>query len=160
MTPVTARPLTAEAFAPFGQVIPLRIPGLGRRAHAAALANRRPAAVPSLAVARLAPTALPIRAAALERHPFSSQTFLPTDLARYLVVVCPADADGEPVVARVVAFVAVATQGVSYAPGTWHHPMTILDRPGEYVVLRWDDGTAADTEWRHLAEPVLIDVAE
>jgi ureidoglycolate lyase len=160
MSRVTARPLTAEDFAPFGQVIPLRVPLLGRRAHAAALANRRPAAVPGLAVARVAPTAPPIRAAALERHPFSSQTFVPTDLERYIVVVCPADADGEPLVTRVLAFVAVATQGVSYAPGTWHHPMTVLDRPGEYVVLRWDDGTAADTEWRHLADPVLVDVAE
>jgi hypothetical protein len=38
--------------------------------------------------------------------------------------------------------------------------MTVLDRPGEYVMLRWDDGGAADTEWHHLPEPVLIDLPE
>ena len=157
---VTAQRLTAEAFAPFGQVIPIRVPSLGRRAHVAALENRRTAATPSLAVSRLSPVPLPIRAMALERHPFSSQTFVPTDLGRYVVAVCPADPDGEPVVERLLAFVADVTQGVNYAPGTWHHPMTVLDRPGEYVMLRWDDGGTADTEWRQLNEPILIDVPE
>ena len=157
---VTAKRLTAEAFAPFGQVISTRVPSVGRRAHVAALENRRTTATPNLVVSRLGPVPLPIRAMALERHPFSSQTFVPTDLARYVVAVCPADADGEPLVERLLAFVADVTQGVNYAPGTWHHPMTVLDRPGEYVMLRWDDGGASDTEWRHLTEPVLIDVPE
>lgn len=160
MRRVTARPLTADAFADFGQVIPTRVPTLGRRAHVATLENRRPAAAPNLAMARIAPSALPIRATALERHPFSSQTFVPTDLARYVVAVCPAGPDGEPLVEHLVAFVADGTQGVSYAAGTWHHPMAVLDRPGEYVVLRWDDGSAADTEWRRLGEPLLIDLAD
>jgi ureidoglycolate lyase len=157
---VTAGQLTAEAFRPFGQVIPTRVAAIGRRAGVAALENRRPAAHPTLALARIAPTAAPLRAGALERHPFSSQTFVPTDLSRYLVVVCPSGADGEPVVERLLAFVADGTQGVNYAPGTWHHPMTVLDRPGEYLVLRWDEGTAADTEWRQLPAPVLIELPD
>ena len=142
---LTVRRLTAEAFAPFGQVIQTHVAAIGWRARGAALENRRPAAVPHLAVTRLAPTALPVRATALERHPFSSQTFVPTDLSRYLVAVCPSGPDREPIVERLLAFVADVTLGVNYAPGTWHHPMAILDRSGEYVVLRWDDGSPADT---------------
>jgi ureidoglycolate lyase len=156
--PVTAARLTAEAFSPFGQVIPTHLAVLGRRGRVATLENRRAAARPNLTVARIAPTEAPIRASALERHAFSSQTFVPTDLSRYVVVVCPSGADGEPIVERLRAFVADVTQGVNYSPGTWHHPMTVLDRPGEYVVLRWDDGTAADTEWRQLPTPVLIEL--
>ncbi len=93
---LTARRLTAEAFAPFGQVIPTRRPELGRRSPAAMLESRRPAAVPVLAVARIAPTPAPIRARVLERHPFSSQTFVPTDLSCYVLLVCPGGADGGP----------------------------------------------------------------
>ena len=98
-------------------------------------------------------------ATALERHPFSSQTFVPTDLSRYLVAVCPSGPDGEPIVERLLAFVADVTLGLNYAPGTWHHPMAILDRPGEYVVLRWYDGSPADTEWRDLPTRVLIEIS-
>jgi ureidoglycolate lyase len=142
---LTVRRLTAEAFAPVGQVIQARVAAIGWRARVAALENRRPTAVPHLAVTGLAPTALPVRATALERHPFSSQTFVPTDLSRYLVAVCPSGPDREPIVERLLAFVADVALGVNYAPGTWHHPMAILDRSGEYVVLRWDDGSPADT---------------
>lgn len=155
---LTVRRLTAEAFAPFGHVIQTHVAAIGWRARGAALENRRPAAVPHLAVTRLAPTALPVRATALERHPFSSQTFVPTDLSRYLVAVCPSGPDGEPIVERLLAFVADVTLGVNHAPGTWHHPMAILDRSGEYVVLRWDDGSPVDAEWRDLPTPVLIEV--
>ena len=156
---LTVRRLTAEAFALFGQVIQTYVAAIGWRARVAALENRRPAAVPHLAVTRLVPTALPVRATALERHPFSSQTFVPTDLSRYLVAVCPSGPDGEPIVERLLALVADVTLGVNYAPGAWHHPMAILDRSGEYVVLRWYDDSPADTEWRDLPTRVLIEIS-
>ena len=44
---VTAHPFTTETFAPFGEVIHFRRPGLGRTPHAATLENRRPAAAPN-----------------------------------------------------------------------------------------------------------------
>ena len=47
---------------------------------------------------RLASTTFPVRTAALERHPFSPQTVVPTDLSRYLVAVCLSGPDGEPIV--------------------------------------------------------------
>jgi ureidoglycolate lyase len=157
---VTTRRLTAEAFAPFGQVISTHRARLGRSSPVATLENHRPATVPILAVSRIVPTLAPIPASAVERHPFSSQTFVPTDLSRYVLIVCPSGPEGEPAVERLLAFVADVSLGVNYAPATWHHPMTVLDRAGEHVVLRWDEGSAADTEWHHLREPLLIDIPD
>ncbi|KAI0551967.1 ureidoglycolate hydrolase [Xylaria curta] len=83
----------------------------------------------------------------LERHPFTSQTFIPLTAdgtKRYLVVVAPTlDPTGEdeslpaprdaglpgrglPDVRRLVAFVATGEQAVTYAAGTWHAPMIAL----------------------------------
>jgi ureidoglycolate lyase len=95
----------------------------------------------------------------LERHPFTTQTFVPlsssedaTTTTRYLVVVAPSLApgaldDGLPVptgteaaalglpgrglpdLSRLRAFVATGRQAVTYGAGTWHAPMIALVRP-------------------------------
>jgi ureidoglycolate lyase len=58
------------------------------------------------------------------------------------------------------AFVARAGQGVTYALGTWHHPLTVLDGPASFAVLMWRDGTTADEEFVQVAAPVTIDLPE
>lgn len=87
----------------------------------------------------------------LERHPFTSQTFIPLTAdttKRYLVIVAPtldaADREGGgeevlpapegtglpgrglPDVRGLRAFVASGEQAVTYAAGTWHAPMVAL----------------------------------
>lgn len=143
---LTARPLTAEAFAPFGEV--LEAPATPGRAYFdRALANRRPAVPPSLSIALKEPlAALPLRSAVMERHPFSSQSFIPLDAGRWLAVVAP-DAGGGPDMARALAFLARGDQGVTYGVDVWHHPFTVLDRPARFAVAMWRDGTAADDEF-------------
>ena len=91
---LTARPLTAGAFAHFGEV--LEAPDApGRTYFDRALANRRPAASPSLSIVVKEPlAALPLRSTRMERHPYSSQSFLPLDAGRWLVVAAPRGADG------------------------------------------------------------------
>ena len=100
--------------------------------------------------------ALPFTAVEMERHRFSSQTFLPLDVARYLVLVAPNAEGGGPDMARARAFVADGSQGISYAAGTWHHPMTVFDRIGSFAVLTWLDGGPQDEQFVQLAEPVEI----
>ena len=39
------------------------------------------------------------------------------------------------------------SQGINYHPDTWHHPFTVLDEPGECVVLRFDMDDDEDTVW-------------
>ncbi len=144
---IEAQPLTPEAFAPFGDVIALpEVPG--RTYHEEALGNLRPAARPSLSVSLRPETPdRPLWAELLERHEFSSQTFMPLDVARWLVVVAPHAAAGGPDRAAVKAFVATGRQGVTYRPNTWHHGLTVLDRPGRFAVFMWRDGGPGDEEF-------------
>jgi ureidoglycolate lyase len=139
--------LSHEAFAPFGDVID--VPNeVGRKYYDNALGNLRPGALPSLSVSFKAETPdRPLRANLLERHEFSSQTFMPLDVERWLVVVAPHAPTGGPDVARVTAFIASGRQGVTYKPDTWHHGLTVLDRPGRFAVFMWRDGTAGDEEF-------------
>ena len=81
---LTARPLTADVFAPFGEV--LQAPEAPGRAHFdRALGNRHPAASPSLSIVLQEPLSTPpLRSAVMERHPYSSQSFIPLDAGRWL----------------------------------------------------------------------------
>ena len=45
------------------------------------------------------------------------------------------------------AFVATGRQGVTYRPDTWHHGLTVLDRPGRFAVFMWRDGGPGDEEF-------------
>jgi ureidoglycolate lyase len=155
---IATEPLRAEAFAPFGDV--LEAPSEpGRHFFADGLANRRSGAAPSLAVAHVPPlTALPLVATRMERHEFSSQSFLALDVARWLVIVAPKAADGRPDTARARAFLAGPGQGVTYRVDTWHHPLTVLDRPARFAVLIWLEHSKTDEEFVTLDEPFTVDV--
>jgi ureidoglycolate lyase len=144
---LTALPLSAEAFAPFGDV--LQAPtDPGQSWFDASLGNLRPGAHPSLRmITKLPVRGLPLEANLLERHEFSSQTFVPIDIGRWLVVVAPHAPEGGPDVKRAKAFLATARQGVTYRPNTWHHGLTVLDRPARIAVFMWCDGTASDEQF-------------
>ena len=45
------------------------------------------------------------------------------------------------------AFIATGKQGVTYRPDTWHHGLTVLDRPGRFAVFMWRDGGKGDEEF-------------
>lgn len=144
---ILPQPLTQEAFAPFGDVIDAPNEP-GRRYYEQALGNLRPAARPSLSLSLKPETSdRPLRAELLERHEFSSQTFLPLDVARWLVVVAPHARQGGPDLSGVRAFIADGRQGVTYRPDTWHHGLTVLDRPGRFAVFMWRDGGKGDEEF-------------
>lgn len=143
---VTARAIDNDSFAPYGQL--LDVPPIpGRYDFSAELHNGRTDAAPNLLLARTDVTPLPLDIEAMERHPHSSQTFFPLQAARYLVMVCPAAADGSPDLERLDAFIIGGAQGINYNPGTWHHPLTALDSAASFAALVWENGSAADTEW-------------
>jgi ureidoglycolate lyase len=144
---IVPQPLASNAFAPFGDVID--VPNeAGRRYYEDALGNLRPAARPSLSVSFKPETReRTLRAELLERHEFSSQTFMPLDVARWLVIVAPHAPQGGPDIDRAKAFIASGRQGVTYRPNTWHHGLTVLDRPGRFAVFMWRDGTKGDEEF-------------
>jgi len=144
---ITPQPLTREAFAPYGDVIDV-FEQPGRTYYEDALGNLRPTARPSLSVSVKTETHdRPLRIDLLERHEFSSQTFMPLDVGRWLIVVAPHGADGGPNVDQTQAFIATAQQGITYKPNIWHYGNTVLDRPGRFAIFMWRDGTAGDEEF-------------
>ena len=147
MRTIVAEPLTAEAFKPFGAVLE-GPPTPGRVYVSETLANGRAHAPVCLSVATVEPKKdLPLRVTVLERHEHSSQTFVPLSVSRYLVLATLDAPGGGPDLTRLRAFVARAGQGVTYAMGTWHHPVTVLDAPASFAVLMWRDGTSGDEEF-------------
>lgn len=70
----------------------------------------------------------------LERHPFSTQTFVPMgqDLYKtsYLVIVATTDETSPnklPDPSQIRAFICKGNQSVTYGMGTWHAPMVVID---------------------------------
>lgn len=165
---LVARPLTPEAFAPFGDVV-----SAGLKSGAAAnqgtavrfdwsarLENGRSGAKPNLAVFRSVPQALPFTVKLLEHHPQSSQAFLPMRCSRFLVCVAPTAPSGGPDLEGLVAFVCGPGQGVNYHRGVWHHPIIALDAPAEFAMLAWEDGGEEDCVVRPFSMPVSVLVAD
>jgi ureidoglycolate lyase len=157
---VTARPLTAEAFAPFGQVIdtagtaprPMNA-GMARRFHdLAAIEVVGDGAHTVIGLVEAQPYPLPLRLTLVERHPLGAQAFVPLSAAPFLVVVCP-DADGRP--GRPQAFVTAPRQGVCYARGTWHGVLTPFGASQDFVVID-RGGPGANLEEHVFADPWTI----
>jgi ureidoglycolate lyase len=164
MTTLLVQPLSVAAFAPFGQVVSAGLQ-LGSSANfgtaerfdfCADLRSTRPGARSNLAVFRSTARQLPLEVKVLERHPCSTQVFLPMISSRYLVCVAPTLPDGGPALDGLQAFVCVAGQGVAYAPGTWHHPMVSLDTDAEFAMLVWEDGSPLDCELRPLERSFTV----
>ncbi|OLO09938.1 ureidoglycolate hydrolase [Chromohalobacter japonicus] len=148
MLELIAQPLTAEAFAPFGDVIDARVSesfaingGRTQRYHdLARIETLGEGARPLISLFVSQPVALPLSLALLERHPLGSQAFMPLHGERFIVVVAPPSETIDP--ASVRAFVTDGRQGVNYRAGTWHAIHSVLDVEGEFLVV--DRGGAGD----------------
>lgn len=138
---LSVRPLTREAFAPFGDVIevsdsvthyPINA-GNTERYHDLAAVEPGPDGRAIISIFRGEPRELPFRVTMMERHPLGSQAFVPMSGQPYLVVVAPpSDA---PRAAELQTFLATAAQGVNYAPGVWHHPLLALDGVSDFIIV-------------------------
>jgi ureidoglycolate lyase len=159
MLRLIAKPLTAEAFAPYGEV--LEAPAeFGRAYIEGALANGRPNARPSLSFSRAKPVAsLPLKAVQMERHEFSSQSFVPMDSGRWLVIVAPKLPSGGPDASRAEAFLAAPGQGVTYGMNVWHHPLSVIDAPIRFAIFMWLERSKSDEEFVQLEHPFEVALA-
>jgi ureidoglycolate lyase len=161
---LSPEPLTAEAFAPFGDVVEARAArtreanqGTARRHdHLARFESARPKVEANLAIFESRALSLPLPLRLFERHAHSSQLFLPMVAARYLVVVAPHAADGGPDFDNARAFLAGPAQGVNYRAGVWHHPIVALESDATFAMLAWEDGGAEDAEERALPRAMIV----
>lgn len=143
MTTIRAVPISARAFAPFGDLLaprdaPTRLINAGRceRHHALATVERGGGEA-VISIFRSAPVSLPYDCALLERHPLGSQAFMPLGPDPWLSVVAP-DAGGRP--GAPLAFLVPAGMGVNLRAGVWHGVLTPLDRAADFLVIDREGG--------------------
>ena len=101
--------------------------------HGFAILCPQPVAGPTIAIA------------ALERHPHSTQSFVPIRAGRWIVVLAPTLPDGLPDTANVRAFLAGPNDAICIHQNVWHAGLTVLDGPAEFAMMMWratagDDG--------------------
>lgn len=151
MTDIAIEPLTAEAFAPFGDVLgtsgaadKIINQGLCRRYHDRANMDFGDGqAGISLFQAEL--RSFPITLDLVERHPDGSQAFIPMSLDPFVVVVA-ADDGGQPLKPR--AFITTAGQGINFHRNTWHGVLTPIQGSGLFAVIdRIGDGPNLQEHW-------------
>ncbi|WEF23984.1 ureidoglycolate lyase [Paracoccus sp. S3-43] len=138
MTRIRIEPITADAFAPFGDVLtpratPDRMINAGRCERHHALATVETGGGDAIiSIFRSQAVSLPYDCALLERHPLGSQAFMPLGPGAWLSVVAPDD-DGTPGQPR--AFLVPAGTGVNLRAGVWHGVLTPLDSPADFLVV-------------------------
>jgi ureidoglycolate lyase len=147
-------PLTAQAFAPFGDVLDARgdfrliNAGLCQRHHDLARLDFGDAR-PGISIFQAAPRALPYAFDLIERHPEGSQAFIPMTEHPFLVIVAP-DPQADP-----RAFLTNGAQGVNLHRGTWHGVLTPLHAPGLFAVID-RIGPTPNLEEHRFAEPWTV----
>jgi len=137
--------LTAEAFAPFGDVIEaasdspeqINYGNTKKWADLALVDTADGDGHTAISMFEGLATRMPLRVEALERHPLGTQAFIPLHGEPFLLLV--ARAGDAPKHDEVHAFITNGQQGVNYHKGTWHHYLMapvdgarflIIDRAG------------------------------
>jgi len=151
VTAIRPEPLTAGAFAAFGDVIALKQApdkiinqGLCGRHHDLARLDFTDGRA-GISLFDAQPRALPYRLEMMERHPLGSQAFIPLNPTSFLVIVA-ADAGGAPATPR--AFLTAPGQGINLLRNTWHGVLTPLSTPGLFAVIdRIGPGDNLEEHW-------------
>ena len=133
------RPLTARAFAPFGDVLDvagapdkLINQGLCGRFHDRARLDFGPDGRAGISIFDARPRSLPYLLDMVERHPDGSQAFIPMHEHPFLVIVAR-DQGGVPDTPQ--AFVTNGAQGINLHRNVWHGVLTPLASPGRFAVI-------------------------
>jgi ureidoglycolate lyase len=138
-----AQRLTAEGFAPYGTVIAVPADSVSGRFINGGSTRRFDligdmqlsvdGGRPTLALFRAQARGFPHAVTEMERHALGSQTFVPMGgERRFVIVVAPPG--NPPTSDALVAFVTDGREGVTLAPGTWHHALLAVDA-GDFVVV-------------------------
>jgi ureidoglycolate lyase len=131
---IKPEPLTAAAFAPFGDVLDatgdfrLINEGFCQRHHDRARIDTGDAKT-GLSIFKAQPRTLPYSFDLIERHPEGSQAFIPMSEHPFLVIV----AEGPQATPR--AYLTNGAQGINLHRGTWHGVLTPLRGPGLFAVV-------------------------
>lgn len=144
MTTIKAVAVSAEAFAPYGELLVTRekaskMINAGRceRHHALARVERNGGEA-IISIFRSEPVSFPYECTLLERHPLGSQAFMPLGPDAWLSVVAP-DENGKP--GAPIGFIIPSGVGVNLHAGVWHGVLTPIDNAADFLVVdREGDG--------------------
>jgi ureidoglycolate lyase len=95
---------------------------------------------------------------ALERHPHSTQSFIPIRSGRWLIVLAPTLPDGSPDIANVRSFLAGPDDAICIHRDVWHAGLTVLDGPAEFAMMMWRTDAGDDGIVHTLAEPLSFTI--
>lgn len=153
-------PLSAHAFAPFGDVLEISgaptmmiNQGLCGRYHDRAKLDFLDGGRAGISLFDAQPRALPYTLDMMERHPLGSQAFIPMVHQPFLVIVA-ADDGGKP--AQPQAFITAPGQGVNYHHNVWHGVLTPLHAPGLFAVIDRIGGEGSNLQEHWFEQPWTI----
>lgn len=156
-------PLTAAAFAPFGDVMEVGDDkthytinyGRTERYHdLAQLDTLENGGKPTVSIFRSQPASFPLQIEIMERHPFGSQAFFSMQRKPFLVLVAP---PGEkPELEQLRLFEVGAEQGVNYHRGVWHHYQFSVDDVRDFLCIDRSGGQGGNCDEYRFTETVYI----
>ncbi len=160
-TTIKPVPISAEEFAPYGDLIhaapatktEMNDARFERFRNLASIDVTSSGGRAAISIARCkAATTFPYAISVVERHPHGSQAFIPLTPFSFVVVVAPA---GEKVNATELrAFVTDGTQGINYHKGVWHMPMIAMQAGQEFLII--DRAPSSDNCDEYILDPPLI----
>ena len=141
---IQIQPLTQESFSAFGDVIEKENhdffainQGLTQRYHALSVAqiSGDNTAVGMSIFHNLCATGIPFKIDMLERHPHGSQSFIPLQQQKFIIIVALPLNHLQPDEQQIFAFLSNGKQGVTYHQGVWHHPLITLEAKSDFLVV-------------------------
>lgn len=141
---IQIQPLTQESFSAFGDVIEKENhdffsinQGLTQRYHALSVAQITGdhVAVGMSIFHNLCATQIPFKIDMLERHPHGSQSFIPLQQQKFIIIVALPLDQKQPNEQQIYAFLSNGKQGVTYHQGVWHHPLITLEAESDFLVV-------------------------
>lgn len=94
----------------------------------------------------------------LERHPHSTQSFVPIRAGRWIVVLAPTLPDGAPDIANVRAWLAGPEDAICIGRNVWHAGLTVLDGPAEFAMMMWRADAGDDGIVHELTTPLTLTI--
>lgn len=137
---LSPQPLTAKAFAAYGDVIepagdPIVInEGFTRRFHDLAKVDVSNGGHTLINLFRSTPKPFPISVTMMERHPLGSQAFIPLSPTPFLILVALAETS-TLTADDLELFISNGKQGVNYHRNVWHHYCLALERETDFLVV-------------------------
>lgn len=156
---ISIEPLTADAFASFGDVLEATgAPDMLINADKCERFHDRAALECDggrfgMSIFNATLRSLPYTLDLIERHPLGSQCFVPMDAHPFLVIVAPSPSDTPR------AFLTNGAQAINFHKGTWHGVLTPLSGNGFFAVVD-RIGAEPNLEEHHFETPWIVEQRE